>query len=150
MIIGTFNTDNTDPKKCVPSLETKWVPEWDGNDKLPEKEQAYVIGRYLKPGDALKYQSLGREDGTATVSGWKYADIFRDTVKELHGFYWVDAKTGEQHELTKEAALRIPVTSQSQLRGDTLLMGWFQHIIMGESLNGDEQKNLDSASKPSA
>lgn len=149
MIIGTFNTDNTDPKKAVPSLETRWVPDWDGNDKLPEEEQAYIIGRYLRPGESLKYQSMEDGEFKPSATSWKYRELFRDTVQEIHGFYWKDAKTGEKHELTKEVALLLPVTAGNHMQGDNILFGWFQHVIAGERLNGDEVKNSGSDSKRS-
>lgn len=148
MIIGTFNTDNTDPSKAVPTLETKWVPDWGGNKEAPEEEQAYIKGRYLIPGEVIKYQPFDR-NLVANPSEWKYTQLFRDTVDEVHGFYWEDARTGEKHELDKESILKLPVTTKTERIGDTIVFGWFNHIMAGESLTEDEVKNSSSASKRS-
>lgn len=134
MIIGTFNPDNTDPRKAVPSLETRWVPDINGNDKLPPDQQAYVEGRFLKSGESAKYVSEDAKD--ADMRG-----AFMATVKSLHNFFWVDAKTGEQHELTKDALLSMPSTAANKMIGDFIVYGWFNHLASGDKLTVDEVKN---------
>lgn len=134
MVIGTFNADNTDPSKAVPSLETKWVPEIEGNDKLPPDQQAYVEGRFFKSGESAGFVSDNAKD--ADMRG-----AFNLTVKKLHNFFWIDAKTGAQHELTKEALLSMPSTAETKMFGDYIVYGWFNHLASGDKLTVDEVKN---------
>lgn len=149
MIIGTFNTDNTDPKKAVPSLDTVWVPDFYGNDKAPEDERAYIVGRYLRAGESMTYQKRDAS-GDIMQNGWDFVAVFLATVKEMHNFFWIDAKTGTRHELKKEDVVHLPVSTEDRMFGDLVVYGWFNHLMNGERLTGDEVKNSGSDSKPSA
>lgn len=130
MIIGTFNTDKTDPQKAVPSLETSWSPETEWN--LVDNPVT-VKGRYLLPGEELKYVAVGGDAAAKT----DYRGLFSATVTDIENVEWKDTDGGTHAVRTASEFMKLGRTDATT----DILYGWCNHILTQQHLTEDEVKN---------
>lgn len=132
-----LKVENIDTSKADLGIRHEYIPQVTFNLAIENEEDRVVVEcDHFRPGEMATYMSADRTDGIA----YNIPKVFTKKVKGIRNL-----RINGTPVTTAEALLKYP--SSPEL--DALVWDVALHIVSGERLNGDERKNLSSASNSS-
>jgi len=117
----------TDKNKATPKLDHDFCP-------LSEDPSVVVKCEYFKSGELIQYMDLS----TKGKVNYRFRDIFADKVLHITGIEFKDKKTGKVMPI-EDAKTFLSLPSVPVF--DQILMAVAGHLIAGDSLTEEEEKN---------
>lgn len=138
----TIKNLNVDELKGRPNLKHKFVFVRDWNDAENDKDKVFVECRYLRAGEIQDYiRTVQGGDGSEPSTSFDMRMIFKRTVLAIRNFKVNGKDIVDPAEFLNLPAVKIV---------DEMISEYFSHIVTGEGLTEDEEKNSGSGTKHSA